>query len=282
MRSYLMLLPVLVIVVALFGGGLALGLVQSFNYFPLIGLREPSLHTYQALFASREFSRSLLLTAWVGGVSTVVSTTLGVGCALALRRLTWGSRLATFLFQGNLPVPHAVGAVAMLLLLGQSGLLARLSYAVGLIDRPAAFPPLVYDPWGASIIAEYVWKETVFIGIIALAALRGTSYDYEQAAATLGATSWQRFRFVTLPLLVPVVLPASVLVFAYGFGSFEVPYLLGATYPATLPVLAYRAYMDVDLRQRPEAMAISVVIALVIGALVWVYMWLVRRYVRAR
>jgi putative spermidine/putrescine transport system permease protein len=256
--------------------------VQSLNYFPLIGLDEPGLGAYRSLLASREFTRSLLLTAWVGGASTTVATALGVACALGLRRVARGSRLAAFLFQLNLPVPHAVGAVAMLFLLGQSGLLARIAYALGIIDAPADFPALVYDPWGAGIIAEYVWKEVPFIGVIALAALRGASADYEQAAATLGASPWQRFRYVTLPLLTPAVLPASVLVFAYGFGSFEVPYLLGATYPATLPVLAYRAYIDVDLRHRPEAMAISVVIAVIIAALVWLYMWLVRRYVRER
>lgn len=280
MRSYLLLMPVLLIVVALFGGGLALGLIQSLNYFPLIGLNDANLDAYRTLFASREFARSLLLTTWIGGVSTTLSTCIGVACALGLRRLAHRSRLATLLFQLNLPVPHAVGAVAMLFLLGQSGLLARLGHALGLIATPADFPELVYDTWGAGIIAEYVWKEVPFIGIIALAALRGANTSYEQAAATLGATPWQRFRFVTLPLLVPAVLPASVLVFAYGFGSFEVPYLLGATYPATLPVLAYRAYIDVDLRNRPEAMAISVVIALIISALVWLYMRLVRHIVR--
>jgi putative spermidine/putrescine transport system permease protein len=280
MRNYLQLVPMLLVVLLLFGGGLLLGLAQSFSYFPLIGLDRPGLDAYAKLLASREFGQSLLLTLWVGGTSTVLSTVLGVGCALLLRGLARGGGPATFAFQLTLPVPHAVGAVAMLFLLGQSGLLARLAYALGLIGQPAEFPALVYDRWGAGIIAEYLWKEIPFIGIIALASLRGVSRDYEQAAATLGASPWQRFRYVTLPLLAPSLLPASILVFAYGFGSFEVPYLLGATYPATLPVLAYRAYTNVDLQKRPEAMAISMVITLIIGALVWAYMWAVRRAVR--
>jgi putative spermidine/putrescine transport system permease protein len=51
-----------------------------------------------------------------------------------------------------------------------------------------------------------------------------------------------------------------VIVFAYVFGSFEIPLLLGQRYPNVLPVTAYRAYVAPDLNQRPEAMAMGMVI----------------------
>ena len=46
---------------------------------------------------------------------------------------------------------------------------------------------MVNDPWGIGIIAEYVWKETVFIGVVVLAALSGSTRDFEDLARTLGA-----------------------------------------------------------------------------------------------
>ena len=158
-----------------------------------------------------------------------------------------------------------------MLLLAQSGLLARIAYLMRLITEPAQFPALIFDPLGLGIIFEYLWKSVPFTGIIMLAVLQSVGEDYENVARNLGATRWQRFRYVLWPLLLPGMVRASTLVFAFAFGSFQVPYLLGQTFPPTLPVLAYRNYIDVDLNARPQAMALSVIIGALIVSLVAVY-----------
>ena len=268
----LMLAPALAVVVVLFGGGLWLAVAQSVGYVLAIGRTEFSLEAYQRIFSNPAFGRSLLLTLWIAGASTAVSTLLALTAALILRRAFPGKKIATFLFQANLPIPHLVGAIGILLLFSQSGFLARLGHAAGLIQAPADFPALVYDPYAIGIILEYVWKSTVFIGVILLAALQSIGEEYEQVAQTLGATQWQRLRYIILPLLRPSLLSAAILVFAFTFGAFEVPLLLGTRYPSALPVLAYRFYTDVDLNARPEAMAMSVIIALIITLLIALYM----------
>jgi putative spermidine/putrescine transport system permease protein len=126
-----------------------------------------------------------------------------------------------------------------------------------------------------------LWKSVPFTGIIVLAVLQSVSEDYENVARNLGANRWQRFRYVLWPLMLPGMLRASILVFAFTFGTFEVPYLLGQTYPAVLPVLAYRNYHDVDLNARPEAMAMSIVIAAIIVVLILLYVRLMETYVRS-
>jgi putative spermidine/putrescine transport system permease protein len=168
-------------------------------------------------------------------------------------------------------------AAGILLLLSQSGLLARLAYGAGQIRSPADFPALVFDSLRIGIILEYSWKASVFIGVTLLAALHSTGEDYEATARTLGANAWQRFRYVTLPLLRPALVSASVLVFTFTFGGYEVPYLLGQRSPSLLPVTAYREYGRVDLAARPEAMALSVFIAGVASLLAWLYMHLRER-----
>jgi putative spermidine/putrescine transport system permease protein len=175
-------------------------------------------------------------------------------------------------FNLNLTVPHVVGAVGMLYLLSQSGSLARLAFAAGMIEAPAEFPALVFDPFAAGIILQYVWKEVPFVGLVVLAQLQSIGEDYEAAARTLGATRWQTFRHVTLPLILPGALAASAIVLAFSFGAYEVPALLGASHPQALPVLAYRSFTDVDLAARPQAMAMAMVIALISLAMVWAYM----------
>jgi len=76
-------------------------------------------------------------------------------------------------------------------------------------------------------VIAYVLKETPFIALVALAMLRRTTGDYELVAATLGASAWQRFRYVTLPLVAPSVVSAALLVFAFISGHLKCP-LFGA------------------------------------------------------
>jgi putative spermidine/putrescine transport system permease protein len=268
-RTWIALAPALTLVVLLFGGAVGLALLRSLGLLAgdLAGGASPD--AYRRLLVDPEFGRSLLLTLHVAVTSTVLAVVLGIGAALVLRRLVRSRRSVTTLFQLNLPIPHVIGAVAILALLGQSGLLSRVAARTGAIEGPADFPALVFDPYALGIITQYVWKEVPFIGIVALAILRATGDELEETARTLGASPWQRLRHVTLPLLLPGVLWASVIVFAFTFGTFEVPLLLGRSFPAVLPVLAHQRYTDIDLAARPEAMAISVVITvLVIGVVI--------------
>lgn len=276
-----MLLPVLTVIGVLFLGGLVLGLFQSFDYMPLIGRTLPTVQPYVDLVTDPVFPRSLVLTLWVSLASTLLSTALAVACSLALRREFAGKRIVMFILQLNVPVPHIVGAIAVMFLFTQSGILARIAYVMGLIGESSDFPALVYDRYGTGIILEYLWKSVPFTGIIVLAVLQSASGDLENVARNLGASRWQRFRYVVWPLMLPGMLRSSILVFAFTFGTFEVPYLLGQTYPAVLPVLAYRNYQDVDLNARPEAMAMSMVITLVVVLLILAYTRVSERFVRA-
>ena len=270
-HPFLLLIPTLAIVIGLFGGGLALAIGQSLGYWPLVGESGFTTAAYTRLLRDPHFYRSLGLTVWVAAVSTAVSTTLAVVGALALRRPFTGQRWVRFLFQLNIPIPHLVGAIAILFLFSQSGLFARFAYHLGAIQQPRDFPALVFDPYGMGIILEYVWKTTCFTGAIVLANLHSMGTEYEAAGQTLGANRWQRLRYITLPLLRPSLVSASTLVFAFTFGAFEVPLLLGQRTNAVLPVLAYRRYTDDDLTTRPEAMAITVLISLISFLLIAFY-----------
>ncbi len=275
-RSWVLLAPALA-VLALFGLGLLSALVQSLGYQPYVGSRRWSFAAYHALVHDRAFGASLGLTARVAVLATALSLLLGVSCGLVLHRAAHRTRVMRLLFSLNLAVPHLVGALAISLLLAQSGFVSRVAHAAGLSSGPQAFPPLVQDRFGWGIIAEYVWKETPFLGIITLVALGSRVDDLEQVARDLGARGWQRLRYVTLPLIAAPVTAAGVLVLAYAIASYEVPLLLGQTYPATLSVVAYQSFSDTDLLVRPQAMAACVVLAAGSAAVISCYLWLMRR-----
>jgi putative spermidine/putrescine transport system permease protein len=259
-----LLAPVLVVVVGLFGGGLALAVAQSLGISPLAGPGGLTARHYGSALTEPGVLGSALTSGWIAAASTAVALVLGASAAIALHRLR-AVRAGVGLLQAALPVPHLVGAITFGLLLADSGLVSRLGAAAGLLDRPADFPALVDDPWAIGVITTYAWKEVPFVAIVALAALSGGADRFHHVAATLGAGRGARLRHVTLPLLAPALLAAGVLVFAFTFGAYEVPALLGRSYPEALPVLSYRLFSSVELDARPSGLAVAVLIS-VVGA----------------
>jgi putative spermidine/putrescine transport system permease protein len=276
LRVPMMLFPALAIIVVLFGGGMASGLGQSVGYFPVIGLKDFTFNYYRDVLSDDGFLQSLWLTFRLAFLSTLFSSVLAVAFALVLRHRFRGSRLLTFFYQIPIPIPHLVIATGIVLLVSQSGLLSRSTVALGLTETPRDFPVMVFDRPGIAIQLTFLWKEVPFIGIVVLAVLKSVGPQYEEIAQTLGANAWQRFRYVLFPLILPGILSTSIIVFAFVFANYEIPLLLGVRHPTTLPVMAYRNYHDPDLALRPQAMAISIILAIVAIILLVAYRRLAR------
>lgn len=272
----LLLAPVLAVIAGLFVGGLALALMQSLGYFAPTGEHSFTLAHYRALLSDAEVRASLGLTLALATAATLISAAAGLALALALRELARRQQWLNALLQVPLAVPHLAMAVALINVIAPSGLIARIFFALGFIHAPADFPALINDRYGVGIILAYVLKETPFIALMTLALLLRVGGEYEQAARTLGAAAWQRLRYVTLPLIAPAAVSASLVVFAFIFGAFEVPFILGRPYPAMLSVIAQRRYLSVDLADRPDAVAVAVVMSLITALVVWLYLRLAR------
>jgi putative spermidine/putrescine transport system permease protein len=270
-HAYLLLLPAVSIVTVLFGGGLVLAVLQSVGLMGLTATGHLSLDAYHQALTSGTFWRSLGLSLYIALTATVLSTLLSLGLALLLQQ---AGRWASFACQLTLPIPHLVGIAGILLLLSPSGLLARCLFHLGWIQSDQDFPLLVNDTANIGVLLHFLWKEVPFMTLILLAVLRGIRPEYAMQARTLGATPWQCLRYVTLPLLRPGIISASLLVFGFIFGSFEVPFLLGSTTPKTLPILVYQAFTDVDLAQRPVAIALGLILSGISIGLIAFYLWI--------
>jgi putative spermidine/putrescine transport system permease protein len=113
-----------------------------------------------------------------------------------------------------------------------------------------------------------------------MSVLQSLGENFEELAQSLGANKWQRFRYVILPLVMPNLFSASIIVFAFSFGAYEVPALLGVIYPQMLPVMAFEFFLNPDLNARSEGMALSIIIALIVMILVIIYFWLTQAKIR--
>lgn len=256
LRTVALLLPALSVVLGLFLGGMIL---SAANSLPLT--------TYATVLADREVRAAVGLTIVLTIVSTALSTLCGLAVAVVVHRFARNSSALKTLLQIPLAVPHLAAAFILLNLFAPSGLIARF-----FVSTPQDFPVLVNDAYGIGIVIAYVLKETPFVALVILSTLVRTGDEFDQVAQNLGATRWQRFRFVTLPLVAPAMAFSSLLVFAYVFGAFEIPYVLGRQFPAVLAIVGNRKFTGTDLDERPEAFAIAVLVTIAAAFFVWLYL----------
>ena len=234
-------------------------LVQSLGVIPAFGLTRPTLQYYIQVLSDADFLSSVWVSLRIALWSAVLATVLGVVVSVALIRC--GKYRGGFLYAVRLPilVPHAVVAVFVVQILGQTGLLARFAWAVGVIGDYTDFPQLLYTPDFTGTILAYLWKEIPFVAYFVLAFMGSISHTLGEASENLGAAPVRSFFEVTLPLSIPVISHAFLIIFIFAFGGYELPLLLGATLPKALSV---ETYMNPDLLQRPLAMAMNGVMLL--------------------
>ena len=237
-------------------------LTQSLGYIPAFGLTRPTLQYYIQVFTDETFLSSVVVSLRIALWSAVLATVWGVLVSAALIRL--GKHRGGLLYTLRLPilVPHAVVAVFMVQLLGQTGLLARFGYALRLLEDYTQFPQLLYTPSYFGAIAAYLWKEIPFVAYFVLAFMGSISGTLGEAAENLGASPLRSFFSVTLPLSIPVISHAFLIIFIFAFGGYELPLLLGSTLPKALSVQTYLAYTSPNLLDRPLAMAMNGVMLL--------------------
>lgn len=226
----------------------------------------PSGRRLLRVLGERATWRGTLWTLWTAAAGTLLATAGAVVVALALRGPARLDRAGRALAVLPLPLPHLVAAAGAVLVLGQSGFLARLAVAAGLASAPADVPALVYDPWGAGLVLTFAWKELPFLSLVAIAVLATRAPDAEEAARTLGAGRWAVVRRVTWPLLWRGLAPAAVAAFIFLAGNYEAAALLAPSDPLPLPVLTYERWQDPDLARRGDAYALTL-LGLLLGAL---------------
>lgn len=270
-RPYILLAPALFIILGIFMTGIIVGFAQSLGYFPVIGLKEITLKYYRDILADCEFLTALKFSLYISLVSSILAIILGVALACLMLQNKHRKGVEQVLYKLPVIVPHIVAALLVYNIVSQSGILSRIFYNLGIINTQKEFPILIFDKGGIGIITAYLWKEIPFIAMVVYTVLGNINDRLTEAALNLGANKGQIFWHVLLPLAMPSVISSFIIIFAFSFGAFEVPYLLGPTSPKTLAVKAYIEYSNSDLCNRPYAMAINSILTIFSVLLIWGY-----------
>lgn len=252
----LMIIPFLMVTVLVLAAIVNI-LVQSLGYMPVFDLYDVTLKYYIEELRRPEVLSSIGVSLKVALISSIIAAALGTLICAALVRT--GRTRGGMLYTVRLPilVPHTVVAVFTVALLSQTGLFARLAFALGIINDYTEFPGFLYGTGYWGVIAAYIWKEAPFIAYFTLALMASVSSTLGEAAENLGSSPLSAFLHITLPMSMPAIAKGFLIVFIFAFGGYELPMLLGATMPKAFPVYTYIEFLKPDFKLRPYAMAMN-------------------------
>ncbi|MEO5590385.1 MAG: ABC transporter permease subunit [Gemmatimonadaceae bacterium] len=237
-----------------------------------------SVHDVVAVLADPLTWNGLAWTIWIALVSTALAALLAIAAAATFRATTGIDRLARVVSILPLAVPHVVAALCGLLILGQSGILARFAFAAGMVTSPEGMPALVYDRYGTGLIFSLTWKEFPFLALVAFSLIARNSVELEETARSLGAGPLATFRSATLPALWRGLVPSMIAVFTFVAGNYEVAALLAPSSPLAFPLLTMERFTDSALGVRGQAFALALVATAVSIAGVAAHEWTARRF----
>ncbi len=277
-RNLLLLLPAVVFVIALFIYPFLYGLQLSFQPQPGADAAEAygtsPFANYRLFFADSYLRDTIWTTLKLGLPAALFNVLASVPIAFRMRGRFRGKRTITTILVVPITLGTVLTAQGLLSFLGPTGWLNRALLTLGVVDDPVR---LVHNYWG--VLFSLIISGFPFAFLLTLSYLTGIDPSLEQAAATLGAGWWDRFRHITLPLLAPGLGITFCLTFVLAFSVFPSAIMVGEPAQATrvISIAAFHAqYEQYDYAMGATiAMIMGAVMLIVIGT---VFAWRSRLY----
>jgi raffinose/stachyose/melibiose transport system permease protein len=159
-------------------------------------------------------------------ITTVMKTLIGLALALLLtKKIKFLNMHRGIVFMPSVLSTLIIGMIFKSILDPKSGLLNTFFRSIGLdflAKKWLVSPDLAFG----SVMAVDIWRGVGYIMTILIAGILSISPEYYDAAAIDGAGAWQKFRYITLPLLIPTLTTTTVLNVIYGMKVFDMVYAL--------------------------------------------------------
>jgi len=238
------------------------------------------LENYAFLWNDSVTRLALFNTLFYTFVASVLKFVLGLWLAILLNeRLPFKTFFRTVILLPYI-VPTALSAIAFWWIYdSQFSIISWVLQRMGVIDHYIDF---LGEPWNARLatIAANVWRGVPFVAITLLAGLQTISPSLYEAAAIDGATEWQKFRRITLPLLTPIIAVVMTFSVLFTFTDFQLIYVLtrGGPLNAThlMATLSFQRAISGGALGEGAAIAIAMV-PFLLAAILFSYFGLQRR-----
>jgi multiple sugar transport system permease protein len=261
--SWLMMAPPLLFLAALVGYPFCYGILLSLQDRPVahpgtfVGLKN-----FATNIADPIFWRVAVNTFVYTGVATLLKMVGGLGLAVAMNQHFRMKNLVRALLLLPFIVPTVLSTVAWMWMLDPAfSVVNRLLIGLG-VPRPG--PSWLGNPILAmfSIIIINTWRGLPFYGITLLAGLQTVPPELYEAATIDGASGWQRFRYVTLPLLQPIILIVTLFSVIFTFSDFQLVYVLTHGGPQNATQLFATYAFDIAMGAGQLGLGASVALAM--------------------
>jgi multiple sugar transport system permease protein len=261
--SWLMMAPPLLFLAALVGYPFCYGILLSLQDRPVahagtfVGLKN-----FATNFNDPLFWRVALNTFVYTLVATLLKMVGGLGLAVAMNQHFRMKNLVRALLLLPFIVPTVLSTVAWMWMLDPAfSVVNRLLIGLG-VPRPG--PSWLGNPILAmvSIIMINTWRGLPFYGITLLAGLQTVPPELYEAATIDGASGWQRFRYVTLPLLQPIILIVTLFSVIFTFADFQLVYVLTHGGPQNATQLFATYAFDIAMGAGQLGLGASVALAM--------------------
>jgi multiple sugar transport system permease protein len=218
-----------------------------------------TLDNFQRMASHWKFGTAMRNTLLLAAVVVPIQLVLSLTMASVVTKLSTGRSTILYIFAIPLGISDLAAGLIWLAIFEQTGFLNSALSALGVIEQPVLF--LSYQNPGiiflAIVLAE-VWRATAIMMVILVAGMGLIPKEYGEAAEVFGASRWQRFTRVTLPMLRPSLQTALILRVILAFEVFAVVMALGGT---NFPVLMGETYQwQFTLQDRGVAAAYAMVI----------------------
>ncbi len=229
------------------------GLLLLFILLPLLRMASAQSGASMASVAAMPDVRdAIVLSLWTAGVTAVVAAVLGTPLAYFLARGNgWPRRLTEAVVDLPLAVPHTVAGIALLFVFGRRGVIGAL------------FAPMGIEFWGtaAGIVVAMLFVSAPFMVNAARLGFAAVDPRLEKVARTLGASAFEVFYRVDLPLAWRGIATGAVLTYARSISEIGAVMVL-AYYPMTAPVKIYDLYLQTGLRESSAAAVLLLAVTL--------------------
>jgi multiple sugar transport system permease protein len=261
--SWLMMAPPLLFLAALVGYPFCYGILLSLQDRPVahagtfVGLKNFATNLHDPLFW-----RVALNTFVYTALATLLKMVGGLALALAMNQQFPLKNLVRALMLLPFIVPTVLSTVAWMWILDPA--FSVLNWLLVLVGVPKPGPSWLGNPILAmiSIIVINTWRGLPFYGITLLAGLQTVPPELYEAATIDGASGWQRFRYVTLPLLQPIILIVTLFSVIFTFADFQLVYVLTHGGPQNATQLFATYAFDIAMGAGQLGLGASVALAM--------------------
>lgn len=246
LAGVLMIAPAVIFMAAVLGYPIVQSFVMSFFQYSLAEhypFKFFGLSNFIELIRLPHFQRDFLVSTKYTVIAVATELVLGFAVALSVFRQTrWSRMLRSAYIIPMVITPVAAGILWRFLYNPDVGVIDFLLTRTGLISKPVLFLGTVSASLPSLIVVE-IWQATPFVALVIMAGLSALPTEPFDAAVVDGASALQVFRFITLPLLRPIILIILILRSMDAFRAFDLVYVMTKGGPAgTTETLTYYAY----------------------------------------